>query len=242
MRLVFGDEFEHFGSAVRTDSGNIRSSVFGNTLSVIFANIFFSAAFNTVEYHFYFSPPFFRQENLIPNQYNRARYKFQVIDSKSWSWLKLTIVKLSLSELVLIGWNLIISILVWRVIRHYHRLVKGTSSGNLEKILENILKQGKLAKSEIREIKKQLRQLKEVEQGCFQRVGLIRFNPFSDLGGDQSFSLAILDNNDRGLVITGLHGRQTTRVYAKLLNGKKAVKLSSEEQLAIKKAIRRREK
>ena len=150
--------------------------------------------------------------------------------------------KLLLPELVLISWNLIISILVLRVVRHYHHLVKETSGGNLEKILENILKQGKLAKSEIEEIKKQLRQLKEVERECFQRVGLIRFNSFSDLGGDQSFSLAILDNNARGLVITGLHGRQTTRVYAKLLDGKKEVKLSSEEQLAIKRATKRKEK
>jgi len=127
------------------------------------------------------------------------------------------------------------------MVRHYRHLVKGAPSGNLEKILENILKQGKLTKSEVTEIKRQLQRLKKNEQGCFQRVGLIRFNPFSDLGGDQSFSLAILDDNNQGLVITGLHSRQTTRVYAKLLNGKKAVKLSNEEQLAIKKAIRGRE-
>lgn len=134
-------------------------------------------------------------------------------------------------------WNLIISGLIWRLIRHYRRLTTNVSQGNLEKILEKILDQGELTRREIDQIKKELAQLDQKEKRCFQHFGLVKFNPFSDLGGSQSFSLAILDDHNHGLVLTGLHGRQTTRVYAKLLNGKEGVKLSEEEQMAIKKAI-----
>jgi len=142
-------------------------------------------------------------------------------------------------EFFLVGltvWNLIISWSIWRLIRHYRHLTANVSEGNLEKILERILDQGKLTKREIDQIKKELVRLSQKEKQCFQHVGLVKFNPFSDLGGNQSFSLAILDDRHQGLVITGLHGRQTTRVYAKLLNGKEGVKLSEEEQMAIKKA------
>lgn len=146
-------------------------------------------------------------------------------------------------EFFLIGlvvWNLIVSWLIWRLVRHYRRLTSNISQGNLENILEKILDQGELTKREIEQIKKELVQLSQKEKRCFQHLGLVKFNPFSDLGGNQSFSLAILDDHDQGLVITGLHGRQTTRVYAKLLNGKEGVKLSEEEQMAIKKAIGKR--
>jgi hypothetical protein len=70
-------------------------------------------------------------------------------------------------------------------------------------------------------------------------VGLIRFNPFNEIGGDHSFSLAILDGGDNGIIITGLHTRDRTRIYAKQVNkGKSDLELSTEEQKALLKAQR----
>jgi len=73
-----------------------------------------------------------------------------------------------------------------------------------------------------------------------QRIGLVRFNPFAETGGDQSFCLAILDGQGSGLVITSLHSRDTTRVYAKPVKRGKAsgYELSAEEKRAIKNAKR----
>ncbi len=53
----------------------------------------------------------------------------------------------------------------------------------------------------------------------FQKIGLVRYNPFSDTGGNQSFVLALLDGNDSGFVITTLHSREATRVFAKPVSG-----------------------
>ena len=50
---------------------------------------------------------------------------------------------------------------------------------------------------------------------AFQRVGLVRFNPFEDTGGNQSFALALLDAEGNGWVLSSLHARTGTRVYAK---------------------------
>ena len=71
-------------------------------------------------------------------------------------------------------------------------------------------------------------------QRTVQRVGLVRFNPFSDTGGDQSFSIALLDGEGDGLVISSLFSRNETRVFAKPIQaGQSKYNLTEEEQQAI---------
>ena len=73
-----------------------------------------------------------------------------------------------------------------------------------------------------------------------QKISLVRFNPFGDTGGDQSFSLAVLDAHNSGYVVTSIHGRQGTRVYVKPVDlGKSKYSLSAEEQQAITQAEQR---
>ncbi|MCL5432874.1 MAG: DUF4446 family protein, partial [Patescibacteria group bacterium] len=71
-----------------------------------------------------------------------------------------------------------------------------------------------------------------------QKIGLVRFNPFKDTGGDQSFVLALLDNNDTGIVISSLYSRTGMRWYAKRIVLGKGLEhdLSDEEKGAIKEA------
>jgi hypothetical protein len=72
---------------------------------------------------------------------------------------------------------------------------------------------------------------------AFQRVGLVRFNPFEDTGGNQSFALALLDADGNGWVLSSLHARTGTRVYAKAIrSGRSDGALSDEEAAAIKQA------
>ncbi len=72
---------------------------------------------------------------------------------------------------------------------------------------------------------------------AFQRVGLVRFNPFEDTGGNQSFALALLDAEGNGWVLSSLHARTGTRVYAKAIRaGRSDGALSDEESAAIKQA------
>lgn len=72
------------------------------------------------------------------------------------------------------------------------------------------------------------------------RVGLVRFNPFEDTGGNQSFALAILDAQGDGFVVSSLHARAGTRVYAKAVRGGLAeAALSDEEGEALRQALAR---
>ena len=72
----------------------------------------------------------------------------------------------------------------------------------------------------------------------FGRLGIVRFNPFDDTGGNQSFTLAILDANNDGFVITSLHSRTGTRVYAKaVFDGQAETTLGAEEAQAVEIAV-----
>jgi uncharacterized protein DUF4446 len=73
---------------------------------------------------------------------------------------------------------------------------------------------------------------------AFQRVGIVRFNPFEDTGGNQSFAIALLDAKGDGVVISSLHARGSTRVYAKAVKaGKAETSASAEEAQALREAL-----
>ncbi len=86
-------------------------------------------------------------------------------------------------------------------------------------------------------ISQELEKLKKENLFHIKKTGIVRFNPFQEIGGNQSFSLAFLDGNDNGVVITSLYTREGNRVYGKpIKNGKSEYSLSKEEEKAIEKA------
>lgn len=87
------------------------------------------------------------------------------------------------------------------------------------------------------EVSGKLENLKKESRFSIQKLGMVRFNPFSGIGGDQSFSVALLDKNDTGIVITSLFTREGNRVYGKpIKSGQSEHALSEEEKEAISKA------
>lgn len=135
-------------------------------------------------------------------------------------------------------WLVIVSLLLFKYIRHYNKFLGRGEKGKLSSLLEDIFKRGKLEEEKRQELEKQIKNLEKDAQSHIQKLGFLRYNPFSDTGGDQSFVLAFLDNNDTGIVITSLHTRGTTRWYAKrLIKGKSEnYKLSEEEKRAVEMA------
>lgn len=132
----------------------------------------------------------------------------------------------------------------WRLSAHYQRLA-AVKKGNLGDVLDKLLAVVAANEKEIKLLKKQLADLQAKQQQRFNRVGLTKFNPFSETGGQQSFALALLNNLGKGLVLTSFHSRTGTRIYAKIVKEKpleKGHNLSKEEKLAIKKALKEKEK
>jgi hypothetical protein len=135
-------------------------------------------------------------------------------------------------------WLIVLSILFYRLFAHYKRLTGGIAKKNLKSVLEELLKEASEGREKTKLLSSQLKKTDETGLFHLQKVGLVRFNPFAETGGDQSFCLSLLDGHDSGLVISSLHSRETTRIYAKpVKEGKKdGYALSEEEERAIKQA------
>lgn len=101
---------------------------------------------------------------------------------------------------------------------------------NLKQVLDELKKTQK----QLEIVANEMKNLKEKTRFAVQKTGMIRFNPFNAVGGNQSFSAAFLDANDNGVVITSLFTREGNRVYGKpIQTGKSEYPLSEEEKAAI---------
>lgn len=139
---------------------------------------------------------------------------------------------------VFFTWIGILTIKVVKAIRHYNRLARGISQTGLTPILESILQTQEGLKKEVSHLETEIRKMQQSEVLHLQQVGIVRFNPFSDTGGSQSFVLALLDGNDNGIVMTSLYARSGNRWYIKNVKSGRGVDLalSKEEETAIKTA------
>lgn len=107
------------------------------------------------------------------------------------------------------------------------------------KNLKEVLKQFEVLGKEVERISEGLDSLKKEGMFSFQKIGIVRYNPFSGVGSNQSFSIALLDGNNNGVVITSLYARDGNRVYGKpVKRGTSEYSLSNEEKKAIKMAIK----
>ncbi|MCX6760480.1 MAG: DUF4446 family protein [Candidatus Nealsonbacteria bacterium] len=103
--------------------------------------------------------------------------------------------------------------------------------------IQDILRAFEKLKLESEKTRKELQKMREISKNCLYKFSVIRYNPFSNIGGDQSFSIAILNGEDDGLVITSLLTSEGTRVYTKpIKNMASEYELSGEEKKALEQA------
>lgn len=112
---------------------------------------------------------------------------------------------------------------------------------NVEAMLIDYLEQVKQMSSRHEEIMNSINDIYSRVKLCTQKVGIIRYNPFDDVGGDLSFAVAVLDENDNGIVLNSIYSREGCYVYGKPIDNGKCdkYKLSKEEEEALKEARKR---
>ena len=140
--------------------------------------------------------------------------------------------------LLLIGF-LVQSSRLRRAVRDYHDLVRDGESGtSLHERLVGSAEQAVKATERMARIEAAFGGIDGRSRRSLQHIGLVRFNPFDDTGSDQSFAIALLDDDRDGIVISSLHGRSNTRVFAKpVTNAGSPHNLSDEEEQAIRIAV-----
>lgn len=140
-------------------------------------------------------------------------------------------------------WLGILSLLVWRQNKFLKLLFPKSGERDIRKKFEEVVKTIDNFKSELSELSDKVTEHQREGLQHIQKVELLRFNPYNDTGGDQSFTVCLLNSGGSGIVITSLHARSGTRVFGKeILSGKgKKYQLSKEEELVIKKAMANKE-
>jgi hypothetical protein len=122
--------------------------------------------------------------------------------------------------------------------RRFAGLTRGETGTSLEGILDAHLDKVYAVARQVDELGARTAVVEAAQRRSFQRIGLVRFNPFEDTGGNQSFALALLDQAGDGFVISSLHARAGTRVYGKAVaKGTSESNLSAEESEALRLAL-----
>jgi hypothetical protein len=137
---------------------------------------------------------------------------------------------------------LIVTLIQLRQVRRLrHRLdvlTRGADGRSLDAVLDAHLDKVFAVSREIDDLAARTAVIEAAGRRSIQRVGLVRFNPFEDTGGNQSFAIALTDVAGNGLVVSSLHSRTGTRLYAKAVAaGRSDGALSAEETEALRIAL-----
>lgn len=133
-------------------------------------------------------------------------------------------------------WLVLLTYSFLKLKRKYELITRDGSRVSLAEILENLTTELHKANSAITALGRRSEALERDGRRHIQKIGLLRFNPFKDTGGDQSFILSLVDAEENGIVISGLYSRSGTRWYAKKVKSGAGTDhdLSEEEQKALK--------
>ena len=120
----------------------------------------------------------------------------------------------------------------------YRKFMKGTTGGNLEQMIIDKINSIESNKELSNKALEECKRLDEQIKGCIQKVAIIRYKAFENVGSDLSFSIALLNDKNDGIVLTGIYGRQDSTTYAKPIDkGISRYELSEEEKHVLKDAI-----
>ncbi len=138
-------------------------------------------------------------------------------------------------EIVLGIISIVAVILLCKLNKEYKSYMKKIGNGNnISEMLKEYLDDVEVIKNDNREIKAYYTKLDSDISSCIQKVGIVRYNAFRDVGSDLSFAMALLDRYDNGVVLNGIYGSESSNIYAKPIKNKESqYQLSDEEKYAI---------
>lgn len=127
-----------------------------------------------------------------------------------------------------------------KIAKQYKMLMRGLEGKNIEEIVLNNAEKLEKVMFTLKIYEDKLKEIEKDQINSLQNVGIQRYNAFNDMGGDLSYSLALLNKSGDGIVLSSIYGRDDARTYAKpVKKGESSYKLSTEEEQAIRSSIKR---
>lgn len=126
-----------------------------------------------------------------------------------------------------------------RILRKKYKAFMKSGDKDIEQFLIDQSKQMDNIELDISDIKVKQNKIENKLKIAFKRIGIVKYNAFKEMGGNLSYAIAILDDNNSGFIINGIHSREGSYTYIKAIeNGKATANLSKEEEEALNKAIK----
>lgn len=148
------------------------------------------------------------------------------------------IMGLSVITLLLFIISIILFSSVKKLEKKYKKMMRGVNNKNLEKALNDNLDNIEKALSRSEKAINECKSISNELKGCVNKVAIMRYKAFEDVGSDLSFSIAILDSYNDGVIITGIYSRHDSTTYAKPIDkGISRYELSEEELHVLNEAI-----
>lgn len=152
------------------------------------------------------------------------------------TYMPYAVLALSVLAIFLFSWNIILHHNIRIMRQRSHDFFAGNNVKNIEDIIIGHSKTLKILDKDIQELYSISNQINMLALKGIHKIGVVRFNPFKDIGGDQSFSIALLNGKKDGLVLSSLFTREGARIYTKSILAGESEKypLTDEEKEAIK--------
>lgn len=142
--------------------------------------------------------------------------------------------------LAIVGWLVFLTAKYRSVVRKAEIVFKGERSERLSKMINGYFEEIERVSDKNEELEAILKKTKKLAETGLSKATLLRYNPFGDIGSNQSFSLCLLNRKNDGFVISSIHSREGTRVYAKSVSGGESdYNLSEEEKKAIRLTVKK---
>ncbi|MDE5717100.1 MAG: DUF4446 family protein [Lachnospiraceae bacterium] len=125
-----------------------------------------------------------------------------------------------------------------RLSKKYKKFMGGKNAKSLEKDIMGLYEDNKLIKASMEKNRKDIENLYRKLSGAFQKIGIVKYDAFNQMGGQLSFSLALLDENDNGFILNSVHSAEGCYTYTKeIKNGLCDISLGEEEKKALDMAM-----
>lgn len=165
---------------------------------------------------------------------------YDILKSMGLGNLDITYLFIGMLALILILLILVIAQMInlGKLNKKYKKFMSGKNAGNLEKDIIGLYEDNKLIKVSLEKDKKDIRALSKKLESAFQKVGIIKYDAFNQMGGQLSFCLALLDENNNGYLINSVHSTEGCYSYIKeIKNGLCSIDLGNEEKKALDMAM-----
>lgn len=148
------------------------------------------------------------------------------------------IVTLSVLIIILLIMVIMLFSSLGKLENRYRKFMRGTDGKNIEEVIIKYLDKIDEANDKTEYMNEKYKDLDARIKGCVQKVSMVRYRAFEDVGSDLSFSIAMLDDNNDGVIVTGIYGRNDSTTYAKPIDkGLSRYELSDEEQKVLQDAM-----